>query len=585
MDVNSKGGAHGPHIEVFHNKVAGNTEKILKSINEKSILELSQPKCRKTLASNLAAPSPSSQRKPAQKVLLPQEKLARGGLVVAVKKGLGEARPPLPATQQAQMESIRISRGPKKANGFSSVDQNVPIKTVQSAASQSLVNEKDQNDRLKITAETIHLDTALKASKAAGNNSELKATIYFVEIKVGSIVQSKPAPNTPLANAITAYQEKLAECKEQRSILLSEKKLETINIIMKDIGSKNINQNKLVAEVRQVTKTNAHAFEINGVTYILSKNLPGKGNTNAIPAIWKRESRPFAEGAYGFIYGGEYIGKTGAGRSDVMKEAKTYPEELDSQRRGSRVKRANADLQQEVSSANKIHGNGLQKGVVPPPHTVLYGGKTGYLVDRQKMDGIDFGHEIQKMNLSPVAIEKIIETATAGLNVIHDKGYYHGDIKPENMLWDGKSLLIADLGGVKKMMELVPLDHYPESHADFVGTHTAGYLSEEVFENIDRIINLNEKHYNEETDPIKKKAFLTNIIERRIFPLLKQNDAFALGMTLYMCLTAKLPPCFQEDEIYSFVTNKDFENMNKVLSLFTKNAQDMIFTQVLAPYK
>lgn len=155
------------------------------------------------------------------------------------------------------------------------------------------------------------------------------------------------------------------------------------------------------------------------------------------------------------------------------------------------------------------------------------------------------------------------------------------------MLWDGNSLLIGDLGGAKKFIDLVPLDRYPTAAEDFVGVHTSGYLSEKVFSKIDTVLTVNKSLY-EQLEPEKKKTFLIRLIDQQIAPLLRQNDEFALGISLFMCLRGKMPPFLKLESEYPFssVKNEDIQKMNQVMSTdFSKRAQRIITSFIKAPYK
>lgn len=62
------------------------------------------------------------------------------------------------------------------------------------------------------------------------------------------------------------------------------------------------------------------------------------------------------------------------------------------------------------------------------------------------LEGQDLLEYINKNKLSKEQKVSIIKQLLTTLSTLHDKGIVHGDIKPENLMYDGKKLVVIDFG-------------------------------------------------------------------------------------------------------------------------------------------
>lgn len=344
----------------------------------------------------------------------------------------------------------------------------------------------------------------------------------------------------------------------------------------------------------------AHSFEIKGRMYVVSKQ--SADSTGAVE-VFKRKEKHFAEGCFGRVYNVKNL--TSPGSSNVvMKVAKKD------------VKGAVADIKNENTLLREIHKDEHKVGVQPAPFVNLEG---MYITKKFEMDGDSFANSVATGLISkrPDEKQEMIAQAKSGLAVIHKNNKYHGDLKPANLgIIDGKPV-IADLGGSRDFSKLVPLYKYPSSKeilgtqtsdvtirpqiqkilddnlpgykaaddkdaflkkmiekeikpllkpdnkyalgvnypstGDILGSHSPFFLSDPISDRVFDILLENEVEYKAAED---KKAFVEDMIEKKIVPLLKLNDEYALGVTLFTMLTGQLPP-ISENGISSNTEMKD----------------------------
>lgn len=493
---------------------------------------------------------------------LPQglEPLGQAQLINTTRQSMGsgpQPKQPLPASTTSA----------KSVAPQPPLKELLPVPEVQSSAPPLPKRPNLSPDQNLVRNAILKLDVALKISRSEGNNSALRGAIRETEAMLGQIIDSNPSPSNPLAKDLIACREKLSKCQEiRKNELLSEKKVKVVALILADQTEPffMISQEEIESAVRKATKKQANTLEINGQVYIVSKTVPGS-DPQAIPAVWKRNAQSLDSGTFGVIYGGKYIGETGKGRDDIMKEANPNAKD---------VEKAKKDVINEFNVANDLHSTGRKAGIQQAPHSLIAGDRTGYLARREDMNGDTLGKNIVRKSISLTPTEKhmLALQATSGLTDMHNIGYYHGDNKGLNLLYNAKekNLYVADLGGARKFSELVPLTSFPSISTIYTGC-TPEYVSDVIHNQIKKILDENEQKYNRISDPIKKEEFLRNMLSSEIVPLLKKNDKFAMGSALYETFVGAYVPFDEGGEFRRERYMSKLDNTDKTLDTISEN--------------
>lgn len=117
------------------------------------------------------------------------------------------------------------------------------------------------------------------------------------------------------------------------------------------------------------------------------------------------------------------------------------------------------------------------------------------------------------LGVNYIAAEQVFNLMIEGINELHAKNIFHRDIKPQNFLREGASIVVSDLG---LGAEVDSLTRFTESH---VAWGTRGYLPPEFY------------------DGGFKHADAT-------------SDIFMLGKTFYVLLTGRDPTYMSDDGIH-----------------------------------
>jgi serine/threonine protein kinase len=127
------------------------------------------------------------------------------------------------------------------------------------------------------------------------------------------------------------------------------------------------------------------------------------------------------------------------------------------------------------------------------------------------------GHRIEKSGLTESEVKEFTESILKGLQFIHDKGYVHCDLKPDNIL------LVPDM----------------TSHADFVAKIADFGLTKRA-----------QDMYSRQGTAIywPPETVLSNIQG-------KPSDIWALGCVVLEMLTGNLWPCKTSEDLSSWVSN------------------------------
>lgn len=112
------------------------------------------------------------------------------------------------------------------------------------------------------------------------------------------------------------------------------------------------------------------------------------------------------------------------------------------------------DVRNEVYLLNDIHENGPVCGIQTKPHRLIELGKPNQVALLGARYEGDFSDAVTNASGRDPMTEAF--QLLAGLKALADKKIVHGDIKPENMLYNRGTVHIADFGGARKMAEGLP---------------------------------------------------------------------------------------------------------------------------------
>jgi serine/threonine protein kinase len=117
----------------------------------------------------------------------------------------------------------------------------------------------------------------------------------------------------------------------------------------------------------------------------------------------------------------------------------------------------------------------------------------------------------------------------SGLAIMHQLGFHHGDIKPDNILYEQNEsryrVCLADCGGLRKVGEKAKNFSF--------GVRTRKFQSEYDRTQMERLKN----RYNE----IKARGEDTSEVIQDARNLLNKADVYSLGMTFFFFFTERLP--------------------------------------------
>lgn len=271
------------------------------------------------------------------------------------------------------------------------------------------------------------------------------------------------------------------------------------------------------------SKKNTIAFKKGTEIMVITKDKQG----NLSIAKTNIAAKALGEGEFGIVYNAENISSDKS--SGVIKLAKNN--------RGAR-----ADVKNEHTMLSELHKNGVVKGLQAAPHAVFnYTNKkylglvkekqTGYVGVKYDGDGFDlFFNKSLKNDAEGNAIKSdIIGQVCEGRAALKKAGIYHGDIKPENMLFrenKGKfEVVIADLGGARKFSDLFA------AGPPFIGTYTPAYQENRLSGSVDRLDHRLEQLKAIEKPTANEKATIQKV-QNMIQVVMERIDDYALGLSL-----------------------------------------------------
>lgn len=311
-------------------------------------------------------------------------------------------------------------------------------------------------------------------------------------------------------------------------------KLEAISKIFKDavqLGMRNVPKEVIAQEVNKLGLGKTHAFNLQGQLYAVSNDAD-----SSVVKVARKSFIPFKQGGFGEIFPMIDLDHP-SDKANILKLAKDNPV-------------ARADVVREQQILNYLHGDQkkLKAGLQKPPHKIVNIGqangnhKVGYLAARYEMDGADLARKVRASDtFSPDQKGKMIANLISGLETVQKAGVYHGDIKLENTLFGNGDLVLSDFGGARKFSEIFQKSKIP-SLPEFLGAHTPNYLSSAIASQLQISIGNAKRRIQ---NGMGHEQQILNDFQTAAANLLKSNDKFALGLSLFKLWTKKDPLFFR----------------------------------------
>jgi len=240
---------------------------------------------------------------------------------------------------------------------------------------------------------------------------------------------------------------------------------------------------------------------------------------------------------------------------------------------GKTLEEARNELQNDIKYLNLYNEDGKVTGIMPDPYKVSFDEEISYAdMCYRPVNGMEIYEMKEEMQLSPDEEDrfyhKVIDDLSAGLEHIIQKGMFHGDTKPQNILSnrptsvDNLKICHNDFGGDRSFADIVnqldDLDNCPTDYTLFLPTFTTNYTSKEIVNDIMQLVN-GAKAAQIDALQAKKE------IEKKLIEMTK----FSLGVTLCVICTNSWPveiPAFISTNIgFLFGDGSSVEEDLKVL--------------------
>jgi len=453
---------------------------------------------------------------------------------------------------------------PKLEDQLKTMQQNTSYAPLTSAGAtkKDEINEsnlKIENLRNEITEQTKEQNT-LSLSRSLSGEQNLRLTL---------LNKNLPLLKNRLAVEIESkvnLENQLKILKESKSLAsnpeLNKTNFETINKIFMEVVlgglSEEIDPANLHAQIsEEVGKENPnHTFEVHGRVFTVKTLSPTSFEI-------KEKSDFIAKGSFGEVF---LVRNLGSEKLEAMKLASPKRPEL--------REKANTDVFNEFEMLYHIEAKGKElgldmSGIQVAPHTqITYidgsgeiqkghighfynaGGATCLLTDELEEGEINYFNEDEDVAMEQT--EHIIDKISAALNTLDILDIYHGDIKPGNLLVDindlnGIDVVIGDFGGTTtfekmgaKLLEMG--QKYIDSNfkselslQELCGGElgTEAFASKKLLLAAQEQLELAQDLFKE--NPIDEAKIL-NHFNTNIKPLLKKNDAYAMGITEFTLL-------------------------------------------------
>ncbi len=228
-----------------------------------------------------------------------------------------------------------------------------------------------------------------------------------------------------------------------------------------------------------------------------------------------------------------------------------------------------ADMKNDAKITAHLNLNGPKVGIPSPSHFITYGSSARLILEGFHFDGESFA--AGRKLIEPSQMSPLLSQIWQGIDNIHEMGVYHGDIKPENLMFSQNEsgelkAVFIDYGGSTIFDEKFNGEKFPE---EIFGVFTSDYLSEELSERIYDLKNKFENEFNNAKTDTDKTEIIKNM-KKEMIPLMKLNDRYATGVALYEMITSGSPERFWDDEAGQLLFEVEF--MDK--ELFKKGLLD-----------
>ncbi len=371
-----------------------------------------------------------------------------------------------------------------------------------------------------------------KFSHRNASEAELKYLAYKKQIKEHkllikshrkkSLSCSKELNQSKLNNLIKQLHEKKQ---------LNPKRLEAINIIYNALISTHQNtaqnlKDEISSAVFALKKDNAQKIDLKDKGFfVISKEAIG--NPKVIGIAMRTDL--IAEGSFGKVFNLTFLHSESASISPkVMKIAKVHENVEETEE-------AKLELKNEGIILKKLGG---KKGIQAKNDVIFEG---GYITDKMKGSAAKIQFKLysnkEKMNMT--------QSVLSGRKTMKEKKTYHGDIKPDNMLFNdhGKiSLVLSDFGGARPFKSFLKKYSLPEGAGDLLATCTPAFVSEKLYIELERKLEAaTEKNYFSRPTQTERLKTIRSF-NKKAKKLLEKIDDFALGLSLYSLWTDEDPP-------------------------------------------
>jgi hypothetical protein len=457
-------------------------------------------------------------------------------------------------------ESVRISTSATTTTKTTSQNTQIAADAAQKGLSRTLANQGANAQALVVKSNNsteISLTNIWGKVKAHVSN-KLNLTSASVEIK--KAIESDAQTITELRKSIATNKKIINSSSNPNNLSKSlQRQNEADQATIKALENKIkvIERNK--SEVLKLLRSggNTTAFKSGSKLVVVTKDEQGKlsiSKTNKAVDL-------LGAGGFGVVYRSQNISLNES--SGVIKVAKDN-------------RAARADVQNEHTLLRELHKDGPVKGLQAAPHAVfkytsnkLLGlmktARTGYVGVKYDGDGFDLFFKTAPSNTAKAdMIGQIVE----GRNALKKAGIYHGDIKPENMLFrqvgDKVELVIADFGGARKFSDLF------EAGPPFIGAHTPAYLHEGLANEVDRFgekLKQNKALAAKSQPPDTKLEDSIKKLEVGIQKLMEKIDDFALGLSLLELWAGQQLQQPNRQQAERLLANASAEVKNQILQL------------------
>lgn len=197
-------------------------------------------------------------------------------------------------------------------------------------------------------------------------------------------------------------------------------------------------------------------------------------------------------------------------------------------------------IENEHLILNEINPQGLHEGLQLPSRRLVQlkiglESRSGYLGPRYTGTLKNYSYS----NLPH--LRSIFKQLCRGVNQLHTAGWYHGDIKPVNMLHRPDRYDLADLGGAQRMQAIhskltsffTKTKTLQETKKALWGVHTTDYINASDIKCLEWILLQAARKYDRSGESEDAKARIVEETQQKIVYLMRARDSYALGISMY----------------------------------------------------